>query len=203
MVTKIVAGAAIYLLATIIMNFCCKAIGFDDLSAMTDMKYYVALLALVMTLVLFIFSRIKGLYGDKKNAALIYSGFAIVNFFIYNMNSYMNLLYIGMNNSIEKLSQRYPTELAESLLDYYNKISTMDVFLLCVELVIVFFILKKLFELVTLKGTKIYNYVFLMVGVFCLYTIQYCINNTVISFVLYFVLLGILLYSNKTNYGKH
>lgn len=160
MLIKILSGIAIYVLSTILMNFCCKAIGYEDINQIPDIKYYVALLSLIMTFVIFVFSRFKNLYNDKKTATLIYCGFAFVNFFINNMNSYMNLLYIGMNNSIEKLSKRYPSEIAQGLLDYYNKINTIDILLLSIELIVVFYITKILFEKVINKDLKILNYLF-------------------------------------------
>ena len=183
MLIKILSGIAIYVLSTILMNFCCKAIGYEDINQIPDIKYYVALLSLIMTFVIFVFSRFKNLYNDKKTATLIYCGFAFVNFFINNMNSYMNLLYIGMNNSIEKLSKRYPSEIAQGLLDYYNKINTIDILLLSIELIVVFYITKILFEKVINKDLKILNYLFFMIGIFLLYNIQYSINSVAISFI--------------------
>lgn len=203
MLTKIITGIAIYVLSTILMNFCCKTIGYENFKQIPNVKYYVALISLTMTLVIFIFSRFKSLYQDKKTATLIYCGFAFVNFFVNNMNSYMNLLYIGMNNSIEKLSKRYPYEIAQGLLDYYNKINSVDILLLCIELIVVFYILKLLFEKVINKELKTYNYLFFMIGIFVLYNIQYGINNVVISFVIYFLLFGFLVLMNKSEYGKY
>lgn len=203
MLIKILSGIAIYVLSTILMNFCCKAIGYEDINQIPDIKYYVALLSLIMTFVIFVFSRFKNLYNDKKTATLIYCGFAFVNFFINNMNSYMNLLYIGMNNSIEKLSKRYPSEIAQGLLDYYNKINTIDILLLSIELIVVFYITKILFEKVINKDLKILNYLFFMIGIFVLYNIQYSINSVEISFMLYFLLFGFLVLMSKSEYGKH
>ena len=192
MLIKILSGIGIYVLSTILMNFCCKAIGYEDINQIPDIKYYVALLSLIMTFVIFVFSRFKNLYNDKKTATLIYCGFAFVNYFINNMNSYMNLLYIGMNNSIEKLSKRYPSEIAQGLLDYYNKINKIDILLLSIELIVVFYITKMLFEKVINKDFKILNYLFFMIGIFVLYNIQYSINSVAIYFMLYFLLFGLL-----------
>lgn len=62
MLIKILSGIAIYVLSTILMNFCCKAIGYEDINQIPDIKYYVALLSLIMTFVIFVFSRFKNLY---------------------------------------------------------------------------------------------------------------------------------------------
>ena len=108
-----------------------------------------------------------------------------------------------MNNSIEKLSKRYPSEIAQGLLDYYNKINTIDILLLSIELIVVFYITKILFEKVINKDLKILNYLFFMIGIFLLYNIQYSINSVAISFMLYFLLFGFLVLMSKSEYGKH
>lgn len=202
MLISIIAGIGIYLSTTIIMNLLGNMLQFSGVSILEDKKYYVALVSLVLTLSVMIFTNFKNLCQNKSAATLVFCGFGLVNFFIYNMNSYMNILYIGMNNSIEKLTAIYPLEIAQSLLEYYEKISTVDLFLLIAELILSFYILKNLFILVFKKDNKIFDHLFFMIFVFIYYNIQYYVTNTMVAFFLYNLILLVLIYIGRVKNGK-
>lgn len=197
MIQKVMIGLLIYLCATILVNFCCKAIGLSELNTAKNKETYVALLTICITLVLALLSLSKGFYDDIKASNLIYGGFGLANYFIYNMNAYSILLRIGMNNTVEKLSKFYPVETANELITYYNNIKIVDIILLIVELVIVFIAFKELFNLITQKNRSLINYLIVIVGLFCIYSIQYMFENVALSFTCYFIIALILVYKNK------
>ena len=197
MVQKVLLGFLIYVCATVLVNFCCKAIGLSELDTIENKQTYVALMTISITTVLALFSIPKSVYNDKKTSNLIYGGFGLANYFIYNMEAYSILLRIGMNNSVDKLTKYYPLETANELIAYYSSIEIIDIILLIVELVIVFIAFKELFNLVTQKERPLINYLILIIGLFCIYSIQYMFENALLSFICYFVIALILIYRNR------
>ena len=80
-------GVLIYVLSTALTNFTAMAIGLESLDLAEDRRTYVVMVTLALTLVIGLFSLSKKIYGDKDKANLIYSGFSLVNTFLYNMNA--------------------------------------------------------------------------------------------------------------------
>lgn len=185
MVVSMVMGLIIYVLATIFNNFFAMCVGLSDITTSEERRIYVVFTAVALTLAVVIMGFFKNVYGDKKQSDLIYAGFALANTFINNMNSYSFLLFIGLNNSIDSLTEYYPSDVASELFDYYGSITVSDLVLLILEMALTFFILRALFNFVCRKEKQIFNYVFFLVGVFLLYYIQYMIDNVLLGFMAY------------------
>lgn len=182
-------GVLIYILSTILTNFTSLAIGLESLETVDDKKIYVVMVTLALTLVIGLLSINKRIFGNEQKANLIYSGFALVNTFLYNMNSYSFLVFIGFHNSADQLANYYPLETANELLTYFNSISSYDILLLIVEMICQFFIMKSLFCLICSNTKKMADYLIFVVGIFILFYSQYCIENKVLVFGIYIVLL--------------
>lgn len=189
MLLSMAFGVFLYLLSTSIANFISLAIGLSDLSSGEDRLTYVVIISISLVISTGLFRMIKQAYADKKSANLIYSGFALINTFIYNMNSYSFLVFISMNNSLDKLQNYYSLETAKQLLNHYNEITYSSILLLIIEMSLTFFILKSLLISVCKKDSSAFDYLFFLIGAFMLYYSQYCIENSVITFIVYLVLL--------------
>lgn len=199
MLLSMAFGTFLYLLSTSIANFISLAIGLSDLSSGEDRLTYVVIISISLVISTGLFRMIKQAYADKKSANLIYSGFALINTFIYNMNSYSFLVFISMNNSLDKLQNYYPLETANQLLNHYNEITYSSILLLIIEMSLTFFILKSLLISVCKKDSSVFDYLFFLIGAFMLYYSQYCIENSVITFLVYLVL---LLVNNSQFFAK-
>lgn len=192
MIVPIVVGVLVYVLSTIVSNFLSSAVGLNSLESSDDKKTYAVIITLSLTLVVFLISKIKRLYArDKSTAQLVYGGFSLFNLFIYNMDTYLIFVRVGMNDSIEKLEKYYPTETAKKLLDYYDQIKVSDVVMLMVEMVLVFVILGYLFDAVVNEQSSIFEYFQFLIGVFILYYSRYCVSNLIVT---YLILLGIVIF---------
>ena len=189
MIVSIALGVLIHILSTALTNFIAIAIGLEGLYLAEDKKTYVVMVTLALTIIIGIFSLFKKAYDDENTANLIYSGFSLVHTFLYNMNSYSFLLFISFNNSSEKLSKYYPIETVDELLNYYSKIELSDLVLLIAEMICGFFILKTLFCTVCKRKAQIFDYMTFIIGLFVLFYSQYCIDNKLIVFTVYLILL--------------
>lgn len=189
MVASMAIGAAIYVAATVITNFLSLATKLEGLESFEDRQAYTVFVTLALLFAVWLFSRFKGFYDDKNKSDLIYSGFSLVNLFINNMNSYSFLLFIAMNNDVETLSAIYQAETAKELVTYFESINTGDIALMIVEMILVFLIMKYFFNAICQKDRKMVDYFTFLIGLFVLYFAQYCINNLVVSFVIYILLL--------------
>ena len=188
MLIPIVWGGLIYLLSTALANFISLASGLSSLTTADDQLTYVVIVTLSLSLVIGMFGLTKKVYSDEKTSNLIYSGFAMINTFIYNMNSYSFLVFISVNQSVDQLAKYYPKQTSEELLKYFDNISIQNLLLLIAELFLVFLILKALFCLVCRKEAKVFDYLVFVIGLFLLFYSQYCIENKLIVFVVYLCL---------------
>ena len=201
MIMAIALGVLIYVLSTALTNFTAMAIGLESLDLAEDRRTYVVMVTLALTLVIGLFSLSKKIYGDKDKANLIYSGFSLVNTFLYNMNAYSFLIFVAIHNSAEDLLSYYPQETVNELLIYYNGITTSDILLLIIEMICGFFIMKALFCMICRSKVQITEYLVFMIGIFIFFYSQYCVENKVLVFTIYIILL-FAGYRNKISFKK-
>ena len=181
-------GGFLYLLSTSMTNFLAMAAGLSELVDSEDKLTYVVIVVLSLTLVTMMFRVLKKGYSDQKNADLIYSGFSLINTFVYNMSAYSILVFIAMNHSLEKLTKYYPVEVAQQLLEHYDGISISSLLLLITEMALTFWILKALFNLVCRDDSGLFEYLLFLIGLFVHFYSQYCIENSLIVFTVYLIL---------------
>ncbi|WP_294561263.1 hypothetical protein [uncultured Traorella sp.] len=201
MIMAMALGVLIYVLSTALTNFTAQAIGLESLNLAEDRETYVVMVTLSLTIVIVLFSLSKKIFGDEHRANLIYSGFSLVNTFLYNMNAYSFLVFVAIHNSAEKLSAYYPMETVNELLNYYQEISSSDILLLIIEMICSFFIMKSLFCMLCRNKVQIADYLIFIVGIFIFFYSQYCIQNKVLVFGIYIVLL-FAGYRNKLSFKK-
>lgn len=196
MLVSMALGALIYIISTMITNFTASALGMKDLSLAADRKTYAVMATLAMSCAAAVCSLIKNAYDDQQTGNLIAAGFSFINTFLYNMSSYSFLVFIAMQNSVEKLSKYYPEETAAELIDYFASINAADILLLCVEMCCTFFIFKSLICTVCKKKAQLFDYSQFIVGCFIMFYSQYCIGNRLVVFAVYAILLVV-------GYGKN
>ncbi len=182
-------GVLIYLLSTALSNLLSALAGLEDLALAEDRRTYAVVMTLSLALAVGLFALLK-VYRDERKAGAIYAGFSFANTFVYNVNSYGILLYVGANHSLEKLSGTYPEETARELLAYYDGIAAGDLALLCLELLLTFFILKGAMCAVCQKERPAMNWLLFVVTLFFLFYAQYCIQNKFLGFTVYLALFG-------------
>ena len=198
MIVPIVVGVLVYVLSTIVSNFLSSAVGLTNLDSSDNKKTYVVIITLSLTVVIFLISKIKRLYkSEKSTAQLVYGGFSLFNLFIYNMDTYLIFVRVGLNDSIEKLGKYYPSETAKTLLAYYDQIKISDVFMLILEMILVFVVLGYLFDVAVNKQSGIFEYFQFLIGVFIMYYSRYCISNLIVSYSILVVIVTFIIVKKK------